>query len=85
MITTAECEFNKVTGDLSLEAHHLPDGRFPRSLVIKSHHTGREMLFEQIGPDHPRFDEDGWDGEMALYTPHNGPTNVKLLTIYFGC
>jgi hypothetical protein len=85
MISTADCEFRKETGDLLLTSDHLPDGRFPRSLTIKSYHTGNEVLFEQITSDHPRYDEDGWDGEMALYVPRHPNTNVKLLTIYHGC
>ena len=79
MISTADCLFDKATGQLRLSADKV-GGRFPRSLVIKSHHTGFEMLFEHIGPEHPHYDEDGWDGEMALYVP-TGPSNVKLLTI----
>jgi hypothetical protein len=81
-ITTEDCEFNKQTGDLVVESQFL-GGRFPNSLEIKSSHTGRVMLFKHITPDHPRYDEDGWDGEMALYAPTE-LCKVKLLTAFHG-
>jgi hypothetical protein len=82
MITTDMCEFYKDTGDMYLSSQHT-DGRFPRELVVKSAHTGREITFHPIGPEHPRFDEDGWDGELALYEPavRDASLKVKVLTI----
>lgn len=83
MITTADCEFEPKSRRLSLSSHHLPDGRFPKSLQIKSEHTGRTLTFVPIGPDHPNYDEDGWDGEIAIYEPTER-CNVFILSIYHG-
>lgn len=82
MITTDMCEFFKDTGDMYLSSQHT-EGRFPRSIVVKSSRTGREITFTPIKSDHPRFDEDGWDGELALYEPSvfDKNVNVKVLTI----
>ena len=82
MITTNQCEFDKETGNMYLDAMLLDFESFPRELEIKSTHTGKIMKFEPITPDHPRYDEDGWDGEMALYVPCE-PCNVKMLTISY--
>lgn len=85
MFTTDQCEFNKETGDLSLPLTCAE--RFPERVEIESVRTGRTMAFKRIGPEHPRYDEDGWDGEMALYEPDNKtgvPCNVKVLTLWYG-
>ena len=42
-------------------------GGFPDEFGIRSHHTGLVVVFQHIKPDHPLYDEDGWDGEMAIY------------------
>lgn len=81
MVTTENCDFDKSTGSLVLSSR-FTEGRFPREVTIQSHHTGRKVTFTHITPDHPRYDEDGWDGEMALYVPSGDvPTNVRLLTM----
>lgn len=81
MITTDDCEFLKDTGSLMAPAHLFGD-RFPKTVQIQSTHTGRIMTFTPITPDHPRYDEDGWDGEMALYEPTQS-CNVKVLVLSF--
>lgn len=43
-------------------------GGFPRAIKVISHHTGDEQEFRPVQPDHRLFDEDGWDGEQAVYT-----------------
>ena len=83
MITTADCEFNPKSGDLVLSSHLL-GGKFPPTITIKSHITGKELTFTTIGPEHPRYDEDHWDGEKALYEPTDRSTKVTLLTVWHG-
>ena len=51
---------------------------FPQQIVVKSHHTGRELIFAPVQPGHPMFDEDGWDGEQAIYEV-NGAAGTALL------
>lgn len=81
MITTDDCTFDKKTGDLYLSSRFV-NGRFPREISIKSTYTGRTMTFVPIPPEHPRFDEDGWDGELSLYVPRDVmQSNVRVLTI----
>jgi hypothetical protein len=89
MITTDQCDFYADTGSMTLSMHHLADEgvtSFPRNLEIKSTRTGRTMAFKQIDQNHPRFDEDGWDGEMQIYEPSDQtiPCNVKTLTLWWG-
>ena len=82
MITTDQCKFDKNTSTMFIDAMHLGD-IFPRQIEIESVHTGRIVKFERIKPGHPRFDEDGWDGEMALYEPCEPYTKVKILIASF--
>jgi hypothetical protein len=42
-------------------------GGFPREFGVRSHHTGQIVTFRPIPQHHPLYDEDGWDGEMAVY------------------
>lgn len=41
---------------------------YPRDILVKSHHTGKVVQFVSVNQDHPLFDEDGWDGEMMVYS-----------------
>jgi hypothetical protein len=51
-------------------------GSFPPEIVVRSHHTQREMRFRPVNSDHPLFDQDGWDGEQAIYSGDVGITLV---------
>ena len=44
-------------------------GIFPEYVQVQSHKTGKIVRFNHINPEHPRYDEDGWDGEQAIYQP----------------
>lgn len=50
------------------------------AIFVTSHHTGRVVQFRPIGEDHPMFDHDCWDGEMALYEPVE-QCNVNVLVM----
>jgi hypothetical protein len=41
--------------------------RFPREIIVTSHATNRKVVFRTIGEDHPKFDQDQWDGEQQIY------------------
>lgn len=81
MLTTQDCAYDKHTGHLFLYSEHFA-GSFPREIVIESTHTGRKVTFVPISADHPRYDEDGWDGEMAIYEPRDAKAmNARLLIV----
>jgi len=71
--------FDKKTKVLSGVSHY-----FPVDLDVVSHHTGRVVKFVPIGSDHTQYDEDHWDGELAIYEPTENDTNVKTLILYHG-
>jgi|APGre2960657404_1045060.scaffolds.fasta_scaffold127804_2 hypothetical protein len=52
------------------------------AIAISSHHTGKVVSFKAIGEDHPMFDQDHWDGEMAIYQPEE-QCNVDVLIVIF--
>ena len=74
-----KCDFKAHCGKLTLASEYVG---MPSALRIKSHHTGRTVLFRPIGPEHAMFDEDGWDGEQMVYEPVEAVKNVKVLVIY---
>jgi hypothetical protein len=53
-------------------------GGFPREFGVRSHHTGRVVTFRAIPQHHPLYDEDGWDGELAIY--HNVTPLAREMT-----
>jgi hypothetical protein len=80
IITTADCEYNKTTGTL-VKPHN---SRFPSEVFVQSHVSGRVVRFVHIQCDHPMYNEDGWDGEQAVYQPHDNEvrTNAKILVLH---
>lgn len=74
-----KCEYSADTGKLTLASEYCG---MPNSLIIKSHHTGRKILFKRISPDHPLYDQDQWDGEQQIYAPVAMGVKVKILVIY---
>lgn len=83
VISLALCDFDSERKQLLLGSEHVT-GRFPRSVFIESHHTNRVVRFVPIQETHPLFDQDGWDGEQAIYEPAAGEakTNANVLVIY---
>ena len=74
------CDFDKTAKTLRLRADAFA-GRFPQKFEVVSHHTGAKVVFQHIGPDHPLFDEDHWDGEMAIYEPVSPTPGVAVLVL----
>lgn len=83
VINLKDCDFNKVRKTLSIPARFV--NGFPREIIVHSHHTGRDILFRTLDPSHPDFDEDGWDGEQALYAPVQPLSTINTLAIYHDC
>ena len=48
---------------------NMTKGVFPAYVQIMSHHTGNLVKFNPIKPEHPKFDQDQWDGEQQIYEP----------------
>lgn len=78
-VSLDKCHFKAHCGKLTLPSECVG---IPSQLYIKSHHTGRKVLFKPITPDHPLYDEDQWDGEQMVYEPVVSGTKVKVLVIY---
>ena len=86
-LNLSDCEFNKVQKSLSVSntiVRSVYAGRgYPTQLMVRSEHTGRVIMFEQIREGHPMFDYDFWDGEMMVYEPVTDiQHNVRTLTIH---
>lgn len=77
-------DYNKDKKQLSISSGHFKS--FPHVLTIKSHVTGKIVDCKPIGPEHPMFDEDQWDGEQMIYEPipicANTCPNIKTVVIY---
>ena len=57
--------------------------RFPKEVVVHSHHTGRKVTFVQDGQVAEA--NDFWDGEMMEYFPLSDTPNVNKLVLWYGC
>ena len=79
-ISTADCDYNKKTGTL-VKPHN---AGFPREVFVESHRTQRVVRFVPIPMSHPMYDQDGWDGEQAVYQPvaDEAYTNAKILVLH---
>lgn len=64
-----------------IASSRLFNGRFPAQILVKSHWSGRRILFVPMGPDHPRFDQDQWDGEEAHYVPTEAAAVEELILV----
>ena len=69
--------------DYIVMSSKMTKGMFPQCVQIISHYTGNLVKFNHIKPEHPRYDEDGWDGEQAIYQPADlsAVKNSKLLLV----
>lgn len=77
-INLAHCSFNKEAGHLTLSSEFFAGG-FPAELIVRSHHTGNEVLFVK---DHAAAERnEWWDGEMYEYLPVGPTNNCSGLTI----
>lgn len=73
------CEYNKHAKFLKLASEYMG---MPPQFFVKSHHTGKEVRFVEIGPEDKLYDEDGWDGEQKIYRPVGVVPNVDYMVIY---
>lgn len=73
------CEYDKDRKVLKLASHHFG---MPKEFYVKSHHTGKEVLFTPVGPEDVLFDEDQWDGEQQIYRPVGEVPGVSYMIIY---
>ena len=73
------CEYNKAKKTLSLASEYFG---MPQQFYVVSHVTGKEFRFVHVGPEDVLYDEDGWDGEMAIYRPVGHCPNVNHMIVY---
>ena len=73
------CDYHKATKKLTLASEFMG---MPPQFFVKSHHTGKEVRFVEIGPHDVLYDEDGFDGEQKIYRPTTPVPNVDYMVIY---
>lgn len=73
------CEYNKSRRVLKLASEYFG---MPKTFIVKSHHTGKDVRFIPVGPEDKLFDEDQWDGEMQVYRPIGNVPGVDHMVIY---
>lgn len=78
-INLSSCDFNKKENKLTVCSELVG---MPRELIVHSDYTGKDVVFRVIGPEHPQYDEDQWDGEQQIYRPLSPAGRVKTLVIY---
>jgi hypothetical protein len=78
-IDLSKCDYDKSRKVLKLVSEYIG---MPRQFFVKSHHTGKEVRFVEIGPEDKLYDEDGWDGEQKIYRPVGVVPNVDYMVIY---
>lgn len=79
VVELSKCEFRAHCGKLLLASEY---AGMPNAIRIRSHHTGRTVLFRPVEPGDPLFDQDQWDGEQQVYRPVEPTNNAKVLVIY---
>ena len=79
-ISLSVCKYDKTKKALYAFAEDV-GGTLRGEFRITSHHTGEIITFRHIQPSHPLYDEDGWDGEMAVFEPTVPVPNVHILFI----
>ena len=57
---------------------------FPSELMVKSHHTGKEVRFVCVPEYDVLFDQDQWDGVQQIYRPVGNVPNVDYLVLTRG-
>ena len=84
-ISLKYCEYFKESKSLKLSSKYTIDvykKRFPKAIFLKSHYTGKVIIFKPIGEDHPKFDQDQWDGEQMVYEPMEPVPNLEILYVW---
>ncbi len=54
---------------------------YPSEVRVISPSTGTIVVFKKLTEDHPQFDHDFWDGEMAKYAPTTPNDRVSILVL----
>jgi hypothetical protein len=72
------CSWNRQRKELVIASEFCG---MPAKVIVRSHHTGKEVLFVPLQPGDPGWDEDGWDGEQQVYKPVDRLQNVDRLII----
>ncbi len=54
---------------------------YPSEVRVISPATGTIVVFKPIKEDHPEFDHDFWDGELAKYEPTAPNERVSILVL----
>lgn len=78
-VSLARCEYDKTRKVLKLSSEYFG---MPPSFFVKSHITGKSVMFVPVKPGDPLFDEDGWDGEQCIYRPVGELKTVDYMVIY---
>ena len=55
---------------------------FPSSFSVRSHHTGKVVDFVPLDQNDADWNEDGWDGEIAVYKPTKPVPGVQRAVFY---
>ena len=82
--TLRDFSYSKSLRSLCAEASTLgiPVGKRLIEFQIKSETTGKLITCKPLTPDHPKYDEDGWDGEQWVYAPTEKLGTLDTVTIF---
>lgn len=78
-VSLSRCEYDKKRKVLKLTSECVG---MPNKIIVKSHITGKEILFTPVQEFDPLFDEDGWDGEQKIYRPVENISTIEYMVIY---
>lgn len=79
LVSTAQCDYDKQRKVLTLSSRVIG---MPHTFHVRSHHTGKIVMFVAVQPGDSLFDEDGWDGEQCVYRPSVAVPNIDHMVIY---
>lgn len=82
VVSLDECDYNQDSRSLALPSDNIG---MPRTLIVRSHRTGKEVRFVVVGPEDKLFDPDQWDGEQQIYRPVEDTPRVSYLVIFNRC
>lgn len=80
--TLRDFSYSKTMKSMCAEASTLgiPVGKSLTRFQIASP-TGRVITFVPLTPDHPKYDEECWDGEMRVYAPTEYLPTLETVSI----
>ena len=78
--STYDFEYNKEKKGLHSDLGTLGINKFPMKFSITSAHTGAVVEF--VYDTDAAMENEGWDGEMALYRPVTETPNCKWVSLY---